>query len=158
MIERRRLSLGELYLMVSAGSAIVMASLLLIAPPRLTTGPALATVYGIASRDTWGVCFSVLALLCAVGAWRPSEVRFLAVIVVVVVAQTLWAVGLTMPGLNGADTANLLAPVAWVQLAATTLLVARTGRREAELIAAARGALHPTPRPVLPRRAHRRSG
>jgi hypothetical protein len=123
------LSLGELYLVVSATGAIAVGCALLLLPPRLTTGPSLATVYSLASRHTWGALFLGLAAVCAVGFWRPTEGRFIAVLTIVVLIQTMWAVGLTIPAATPGAVANLLAPIAWLQLAATGLVAGIAGRR-----------------------------
>src|SRR4051794_2302535 len=125
----RRLSLGELYLIVSALGAAAVGCALLLLPPRLTTGPSLATVYSITGRHSWGVAFLILAAVCSVGFWRPTETRFIAVLTIVVTVQTLWAVGLTIPATSPGAVANLLAPIAWLQLAGTGLVAGVAGRR-----------------------------
>lgn len=123
------LSLGELYLVISALGAVAVGLSLLLLPPRLTTGPALTTVYGIASRQTWGVLFLCLAAVCTIGFWRPTETRFVVVLTVVVTMQTMWAVGLTVPAATPGAVANVLAPIAWLQLAFTGLIAGVVGRR-----------------------------
>jgi hypothetical protein len=49
--------------------------------------------------------------------------------------QTGWAVGLTLPAAAPGAVANVLAPIAWLQLAGTGLVAGIAGRR-----------------PILPRR------
>lgn len=131
----RHLSLGELYLIVSATGAVAVGLALLLLPPRLTTGPSLATVYSFADRPVWGVLFLCLAALCAIGFWRPTERKFVVVLTAVVMVQAGWAVGLTIPAATPGAVANVLAPIAWLQLAGTGLVAGVAGRR-----------------PILPRR------
>lgn len=125
----RGMSLGELYLLISCVGALAMAGVLLLLPPRLTTGPSLATVFSIADRHTWGALFAVLAALCSAGFWRPTETRFIVVFTLVVFVQTLWAVGLTLPAAEPNATANLLAPIAWLQLSGVGIMVGVATRR-----------------------------
>lgn len=123
------MSFGEVYLMISAAGALAVGSALLIFPPRLTTGPSLATVYKIADRHQWGWAFLILAAICVVGFLRPTEGRFVAVLVLVVFVQTCWAVGLTIPATAPGAILNVLAPLAWLQLAGTGLVVVAIGHR-----------------------------
>lgn len=118
-----------MYLILTGFGAGAIGSALLFAPSRMTTGPSLAVLYGIAPRSTWGVIFLGLAALALVGAWRPTEERFIAVMTVQVCGQTAWAVGLTAPSFNTAGISNILAPVAWLQLAGTALIIITSGRR-----------------------------
>lgn len=124
----RRRSVGELYLLVTGLGSVAMGAALLLAPPLKTTSPALVTLYGIADRSTWGVLFLALGLLALAAAWRPTEGRFVAVMTVEVAAQTGWAVGLVAPSGAG-EASNILAPIAWLQLAATAVVIAASGRR-----------------------------
>lgn len=153
-VDRRRFSIGELYLMVSSCAAAAFAGLLAFAPARVTTGPSLTLVYSLADRSTWAMGYAVLALLCAFGAWRPTESRFVVIVTAVVLCQALWAIGLTMPAFIKDGATNLLAVVAWVQLAGTYAIVAMARRRPVLPPQASRGRARPG-RPVLPRRGHR---
>lgn len=155
-VERRRVSVGELYLTASAIAAAAMSGLLGLAPHRLTTSSSLTTVYGLADRSTWAVCFAVLAVVCAAGAWRPTEGRFVLAVTLIVLCQVAWAVGLTMPAFTDGQTANLLAPVAWLHLAVTSLIVVRAGRHTPIGYDECRGS-ECAPRPFLPRRGRRPS-
>ncbi|MCU1588791.1 MAG: hypothetical protein JWP11_47 [Frankiales bacterium] len=123
------MSLGEVYLLLSAAGAMAVALALLLLPPRLTTGPSLSTVYKIADRHQWGWGFLILSAVCMVGVWRPTESRFIVVLSLVVLVQTCWAVGLTVPAITPGAVANLLAPIAWLQLAGTGLMVGVIGHR-----------------------------
>lgn len=124
-----RRTLGELYLLLTAASAFLIGGALLLAPPSKTSSPALAIIFALAPRSTWGVAFLAVGALSAAAAWKPTEQRFIAVMSIQVFAQTLWAVGLTLPSITGADLSNILAPIAWLQLAGTALIVVTSGRR-----------------------------
>lgn len=123
------LSLGEIYLLTSSLGAAAFAVVLLLLPARLTTSPALATVYSFYGRHTWGLVFLGVAVLCAVGFWRPTERRFVIVLGIVVFFQMLWAVGLTIPATLPGAVANLLAPIAWLQLVSNVLIAVVARRR-----------------------------
>lgn len=153
MTERRRVSVGELYLVVSAVAAAASSGLLAFAPARLSASPALATVYGLADRSTWAVLFAAVAVVCTLGAWRPTDGRFVVAITLVVLCQAAWAVGLAMPAFAAGAAVNLLFAIACVHLALTSLIVVAAGRPAG---ADHRGAAHP-PRPFLPRRGRRPS-
>lgn len=126
----RRTSVGELYLLVTGLGSVLMGAGLLLAPPLRTTSPALVTLYGIAGRSTWGAAFLILGLVTLAAALRPTELRFVIIMSVQVGAQTAWAVGLVAPSLTGdGEPSNILAPIAWLQLAATAIVIAASGRR-----------------------------
>lgn len=125
----RRRSVGELYLLVTGLGMAAMGAALLVLPARLTTGPSLATLYGIADRSTWGALFGALGLLALAAALHPTEERFVVVMSIEVAAQTAWAIGLTMPSLEQGSVSNVLAPIAWIQLAGTLLVTVTAGRR-----------------------------
>lgn len=122
-------TLGEMYLLVTGLGAAAVGTALLALPHRMTTGPSLVTLYSIAPRLTWGAIFLLLALLAGAAAYRPTEERFIVVMAIEVCAQTAWAVGLTAPSLTGDGVSNVLAPIAWLQLAGTALIVILAGRR-----------------------------
>lgn len=136
----RHRTLGELYLAASGVMSLLFGLALLLLPHRLTSGTSMVTLYALADRETWGVAFLVLAALALAVAYRPTEERFLAVMAVQAAAQTGWAVGLSAPSFSTEGVANVLAPLAWLQLVATAGVV----------VAAAR-------RPVLPPRRRRRT-
>lgn len=128
----RHRTLGQLYLLSTGIGALLFGSALLWLPERLTTGPSMATLYSYMPRATWGVVFYGLALLALYGAWKPTEERFIGILAIQVAAQVLWAVGLTVPSIQAIGTngiANVLAPLAWLQLALTAVVVILSLRR-----------------------------
>lgn len=125
----RHRTLGELYLAASGVMSLLFGLALLVLPHRLTTGTSMVTLYAIADRETWGAAFLALATLALGAAYRPTEERFLAVMAVQAAAQTGWAVGLTAPSFSTEGVANVLAPLAWLQLVATAGVVAVSARR-----------------------------
>lgn len=122
-------SLGELYLLSSGIGSLLFGLALLLLPHRLTTGTSMVTLYSLADREVWGVAFLVLAVLALGAAYRPTEERFLVVMSVQAAAQTGWAVGLTAPSFTTDGVANVLAPLAWLQLASTAGIVLVSARR-----------------------------
>jgi hypothetical protein len=118
-----------MYLLVTGFGAAAIGLALLVAPHRMTTGPSLVTLYALAPRSVWGWIFIALAALAASAAYRPNEERFVMVMAIEVCAETAWAVGLTVPSFTGAGVSNVLAPIAWLQLAGTALIVILAGRR-----------------------------
>lgn len=129
MIEVRRLL--SAYLVVIAVGFFLAAAALLSLPASDTTSPALQVVYQLADRLTghprqaWGALFALVGLLAAVGAWNRRAERL--ALVSVLAVQTAWAIGLTLP-IFTRETANALAPVAWMTLTATSGLVVHYGR------------------------------
>jgi hypothetical protein len=128
----RRRTLGELYLFATGFGAMCIGMALLCLPDRLTTGTSMTTLYSMAPRNSWGVAFLVLAAIAGWGALKPTEERFIVIMSVEVFAQAAWAVGLTVPSFaafRDGGVANILAPIAWLQLASTALVVIAAGRR-----------------------------
>lgn len=125
----RHRTLGELFLLGTALGAAADGLTLLCAPHNRTSSPALVTLYTIAPRPTWGVAFLLLAALAVYAALHPAEERFVVVMSIEVAAQTAWAIGLIIPTFDGSDVSNLLAPIAWLQLASTALIVVTAGHR-----------------------------
>jgi hypothetical protein len=125
----RHRTIGELYLLLTMAGALAIGAALLFAPHRMTSGPSLVILYSLAPRSTWAVVFIALAALAGAAASRPTEERFIVTMSIEVGAQTLWAVGLTLPSLAGADVSNILAPIAWLQLAGTALIILTSSRR-----------------------------
>lgn len=127
-----RRTLGELYLIVTALGSFLFGSALLFLPSHLTSSATMATLYSIFPRATWGVLFYVLIGLCVYGLVRPSEERLISIMSITVLAQTAWAVGLTLPSLQhlrDGGVSNVLAPIAWVQLAGTAVIVVASRHR-----------------------------
>lgn len=125
----RRRTLGELYLFMTGLGAVAIGLALWFAPARLTTSPAMATLYDMAPRHTWGVIFIALGALAFWGALKPSEERFIIILSIEVFAQAMWALGLTIPAFSDGQITNILAPIAWLQLAGTALVVIAAGKR-----------------------------
>lgn len=109
--------------------ALAFGLALLIAPAIKTSSPAMATLYAMAPRHTWGVIFLGLAALAVWGALKPSEESFVIILSIEVFAQASWALGLTIPSFTEGQVGNILAPIAWLQLAGTALVVAVSGKR-----------------------------
>jgi hypothetical protein len=114
-------TLGELYLLVTSAGALAFGVTLLWAPHSRTSGPSLVTLYSLAPRSTWGAVFLGLAALALFAAWRPTDERLIVVISIEAFAQAIWAIGL--------GVSNILAPIAWLQLASGALVVITSGRR-----------------------------
>lgn len=93
---------------------------LLILPARFSSGPAMATVYGMAPRWVWGCVFLGLTVT-SMGAFVRLDAWRYAVILLIAV-HTAWAIGLTLP-LFYATTTNLLTPLAWGSVSGSALII-----------------------------------
>jgi hypothetical protein len=123
VIAVHRYLLVRLYLSWHAAASIGFGLEMLLAPARLISSPAMATVYGLAPPWEWGLLFEALAVICATGArwplqaWRPA-------IFALALAQVCWASALLAPLILHHPTTNILAATPWIALAVTSTLIA----------------------------------
>jgi hypothetical protein len=118
-----RLGLLRAYLIVNGAGCVVGGTFLIALPDRLITGPSMAVILRYLGRTAWGCLFLLVGVLCLVGAARKRGRAGRVGLVGLLGLQTTWALGLTAP-IFIEGRANALAPVAWVILASSTVLVA----------------------------------
>lgn len=97
---------------------------LLTLPLRFVNSPSMAIVYSLAGPKTWGVLFLIVASLCGFASWRVGHL-WRAALISLATGEAAWALGLTMPLLI-TGRLNLLAPIAWIGIAGTALIIAFT--------------------------------